>query len=78
EERCTGGVNAEDIIEQISNEILIAEGTLITEEDAKDVTEAEVKSVVIRTPITWKVEKGVCSRCYGQDLGEQRKAKPGE
>ena len=49
---------AEDIIDPISNEILFAEGTLITEEDAKVVTEAEVKSVVIRTPLTCKVENG--------------------
>ncbi|MCG3717413.1 DNA-directed RNA polymerase subunit beta', partial [Aliarcobacter butzleri] len=35
EERITGRVIAEDIIDPISNEILFAEGTLITEEDAK-------------------------------------------
>ncbi|MCG3718448.1 DNA-directed RNA polymerase subunit beta', partial [Aliarcobacter butzleri] len=78
EERITGRVIAEDIIDPISNEILFAEGTLITEEDAKVVTEAEVKSVVIRTPLTCKVENGLCSKCYGLNLGEQRKAKPGE
>ncbi|AXX90656.1 DNA-directed RNA polymerase subunit beta' [Arcobacter suis] len=78
EERITGRVIAEDIIDPISNEILFAEGTLITEEDAKLVTEAEVKSVVIRTPLTCKVENGLCSKCYGLNLGEQRKAKPGE
>ncbi|RXJ87823.1 DNA-directed RNA polymerase subunit beta' [Arcobacter sp. CECT 8985] len=78
EERITGRVIAEDIIDPISNEILFTEGTLITEEDAKVVAEAEVKSVVIRTPLTCKVEHGLCSKCYGLNLGEQRKATPGE
>lgn len=78
EERITGRVIAEDIIDPISNEILFAEGTLITEEYAKIVKEAEVKSVVIRTPLTCKAENGLCSKCYGLNLGEQRKAKPGE
>ena len=78
EERITGRVTAEDIIDPISNEILFAEGTLITEEDAKVVADAEVKSVVIRTPLTCKVEHGLCSKCYGLNLGEQRKATPGE
>ena len=78
EERITGRVIAEDIIDPISNEILFAEGTLITEEDAKVVKEAEVKSVVIRTPLTCKEENGLCSKCYGLNLGEQRKATPGE
>jgi DNA-directed RNA polymerase subunit beta' len=78
EERITGRVIAEDIIDPISNEILFPEGTLITEENAKVVSEAEVKSVVIRTPLTCKVEHGLCSKCYGLNLGEQRKANPGE
>ncbi len=78
EERITGRVIAEDIIDPISNEILFTEGTLITEENAKVVAEAEVKSVVIRTPLTCKVEHGLCSKCYGLNLGEQRKATPGE
>ncbi|AXH11401.1 DNA-directed RNA polymerase subunit beta' [Halarcobacter bivalviorum] len=78
EERITGRVIAEDIIDPISNEILFAEGTLITEDDAKVVAEAEVKSVVIRTPLTCKEEIGLCSKCYGLNLGEQRKATPGE
>jgi DNA-directed RNA polymerase beta' subunit len=78
EERITGRVTAEDIIDPISNEILFPEGTLITEENAKVVKEAEVKSVVIRTPLTCKVEHGLCSKCYGLNLGEQRKANPGE
>lgn len=78
EERITGRVIAEDIIDPISNEILFTEGTLITEEDARVVAEAEVKSVVIRTPLTCKEEHGLCSKCYGLNLGEQRKANPGE
>jgi len=77
EERITGRVIAEDIIDPISNEILFTEGTLITEEDAKVVTEAGVKSVVIRTPLTCKDEH-LCTKCYGLNLGEQRKANPGE
>ena len=78
EERITGRVIAEDIMDPISNEILFTEGTLITEEDAAVVAAAEVKSVVIRTALTCKVPHGLCSKCYGLNLGEQRKATPGE
>jgi len=78
DERITGRVIAENIIDPISNEILFAEGTLITEEFARVVKESEVKSVVIRTPLTCKATNGLCSKCYGLNLGEQRKAKPGE
>ena len=78
EERITGRVIASDIVDPISNEILFQEGTLITEEDAKIVSEAGVKSVVIRTPLTCKAENTLCAKCYGLNLGEQRKANPGE
>jgi len=78
EERITGRVIAADIVDPISNEILFHEGTLITEEDAKVVSEAGVKSVVIRTPLTCKAENTLCAKCYGLNLGEQRKANPGE
>jgi DNA-directed RNA polymerase subunit beta' len=78
EERITGRVIANDIMDPISNEILFNEGTLITEEDAKIVVEAGVKSVTIRTPLTCKEENGLCAKCYGLNLGEQRKANPGE
>ncbi len=78
EERITGRVIAADIVDPISNEILFHEGTLITEEDARVVSEAGVKSVVIRTPLTCKANNTLCAKCYGLNLGEQRKANPGE
>ena len=78
EERITGRVIASDILDPISNEILFQEGTLISEEDAKIVIEAGVKSVVIRTPLTCKAKNTLCAKCYGLNLGEQRKANPGE
>jgi len=78
EERIIGRVIAEDIIDPISNEILFPEGSLISEEDAKVVAQAQVKSVVIRTPLTCKEENGLCAKCYGLNLGEQRKVTPGE
>ena len=78
EERITGRVIADDIVDPISNEILFHEGTLISEEDAKIVAEAGVKSVVIRTPMTCKAPHTLCAKCYGLNLGEQRRANPGE
>ena len=78
EERIFGRVIAENIIDPITNEILISDGTLIDEEKARKVKEAGVKSVIIRTPVTCKAEKGVCAKCYGLNLGESKIAKIGE
>jgi DNA-directed RNA polymerase subunit beta' len=78
EERITGRVIANDVVDPISNEILFTEGTLLSEDDARVVAEAGVKSVTIRTPLTCKAENSLCAKCYGLNLGEQRKANPGE
>ena len=78
EERIIGRVVVNDVIDPISNEILFHEGSLISEEDAKIVIEAGIKTVSIRTALTCKEENGLCAKCYGLNLGEQRKANPGE
>jgi DNA-directed RNA polymerase subunit beta' len=78
DERAYGRVLAEDVIDSITNEVLFTEGTLITEEKAKALKEAEIKSVVIRTPITCKAPKGICAKCYGINLGEGKLVRPGE
>ena len=78
EERILGRVLADDVIDPIANEVLFSEGTLIDEEKAKVITEAGIKSVSIRTPITCKATKGVCAKCYGVNLGEGKLVKSGE
>jgi DNA-directed RNA polymerase subunit beta' len=78
EDRVFGRVLSENIIDPITNEVLYVEGTLITEEDAKNIKEAGIKSVVIRTPITCKAHKGVCAKCYGLNLGKGKLVKKGE
>lgn len=78
EERILGRVLADDVIDPITNEVLFSEGTLIDEEKAKVVSEAGIKSISIRTPITCKAAKGVCAKCYGVNLGEGKLVKPGE
>lgn len=78
EERIFGRVLLEDVIDPITNEILLYADTLIDEEGAKKVVEAGIKSITIRTPVTCKAPKGVCAKCYGLNLGEGKMSYPGE
>ncbi len=78
EDRILGRVISENIIDPITNEVLCVEGTLIGEEDAKNIKEAGIKSVVIRTPITCKAQKGVCAKCYGLNLAKAKLVNAGE
>lgn len=78
DERILGRVLAEDIIDPITNETLFAEGTLMDEDKVKVLSESNIKSVNIRTPITCKAKKGICAKCYGVNLGDGKLVKPGE
>jgi DNA-directed RNA polymerase beta' subunit len=78
EERIYGRVLAEDVYDPITNEVLYTEGTLITEEEAKEIVRKGVKSVKIRSALTCKAPKGICAKCYGMNLAERRIVKVGE
>lgn len=77
-DRIMGRVLSSDVIDPVSNEILFTEGTLLGVNEVRTIVDAGIKSVSIRTPITCKAEKGVCSKCYGVNLGEGKLVKPGE
>ncbi|WP_104692919.1 DNA-directed RNA polymerase subunit beta/beta' [Helicobacter pametensis] len=78
EERIYGRVLAKDAIDPITNEVVVSEGTMIDEEMAQKIKEIGLKSVIIRTPVTCKAERGICAKCYGLNLGEGKMVKPGE
>ncbi|RLA76066.1 MAG: DNA-directed RNA polymerase subunit beta' [Epsilonproteobacteria bacterium] len=77
-DRIYGRVIAEDVIDPITNEVLVSQGTLIDEEMGIMVRDAGVRSVVIRAPSTCKVTRGICAKCYGLNMAENKLVKPGE
>ena len=44
----------------------------------KKIEELEIREVKIRTPLTCKLEKGVCKKCYGLDLSNHKEILKGE
>ena len=77
-DRIYGRVLAEDIIDPITSEVLVSEGTMIDEETAQRVQDAGVRSVVMRAPSTCKAPKGLCSKCYGLNMADNKMVKRGE
>ncbi|HFC04043.1 MAG TPA: DNA-directed RNA polymerase subunit beta', partial [Nitratifractor salsuginis] len=77
-DRVYGRVVAKDVIDPVTNEVLLVEGQLIGEEEARLIREAGVRSVVMRAPATCKAPKGICAKCYGLNMAENRLVKPGE
>jgi len=77
-DRVYGRVIAEDVIDPVTNEVLLSEGTLIEEEEAQIIRDTGVRSVVMRAPAICKAPKGICAKCYGLNMAENRLVKPGE
>ncbi len=77
-DRVYGRVVAEDVIDSVTNEVLLSEGTLIDEEAAQLIRDSGVRSVVMRAPATCKAPKGICAKCYGLNMAENRLVKKGE
>jgi len=77
-DRVYGRVIAQDIIDPITSEVLLSEGTMIDEAMGKLITEAGVRSVNIRTSVTCKAPKGICAKCYGLNMAENKIVKRGE
>ncbi|WP_434481330.1 DNA-directed RNA polymerase subunit beta' [Sulfurovum xiamenensis] len=77
-DRIYGRVLAEDVIDPITSEVLVSEGTMIDEETAGRVQDAGVRSVVMRAPSSCKAPKGICAKCYGLNMADNKIVKRGE
>jgi DNA-directed RNA polymerase subunit beta' len=81
-ERVLGRVVAEDVLNPAGDDVLIPAGTLIDEAWVarleNDETYSSIDEIVVRSAITCESRHGICSSCYGRDLGRGHKVNIGE
>ncbi|MEK7575743.1 MAG: DNA-directed RNA polymerase subunit beta' [Patescibacteria group bacterium] len=53
-------------------------GHLLNEEDVKKIESSTSEDIYIRSPITCKLLRGICRKCYGRDLGTNQLVEIGE
>jgi len=63
-----GRIARETIRNPITDELIVSENQIITEEAARKVEDLGIDSVSVRSPLTCESPLGVCAKCYGQDL----------
>ena len=68
EERIKGRLAARDIVDTKTGEIIVAKNEMIDEEKIKQIVQAEIKEVSVRSPLICNSKRGVCRHCYGRDL----------
>ncbi len=68
---------AKDIVDGAGNVIFKA-GHFVTKHDADLIEKSNVESVSVRSPMVCKSEHGLCVKCYGTDLGNNKVVELGE
>ncbi len=72
-----GRIIAEDV-KTADGEVLFKKGHLLSKADAQKVEEVGITAVHVRSPLSCKTVRGVCSMCYGLDLGKNSLVSLGE
>src|SRR5690606_15547939 len=78
EERLDGRYARKKVVHPETNEVLVAENELITEDIAKAIVNAGIEEVTIRSAFTCNTRHGVCKKCYGRNLATGSEVEVGE
>ena len=81
-DRLLGRVVAQDVLDPKTGDVLIEKGELIDEAWVHRLENEDryssIDEVVVRSAITCDTRFGICSSCYGRDLGRGHKVNAGE
>ena len=77
-ERILGRVALDNVVDLLSDEVLVRAGQEITEEISEKIENAVVEKIRIRSVLTCESKSGVCAKCYGRNLATGRMVEVGE
>ena len=77
-ERILGRVALDDLEDPFTHETILKANEEIDEAKVKEIEEAGLEKVKIRSVLTCQARRGICVECYGRDLARGRKVNIGE
>jgi DNA-directed RNA polymerase subunit beta' len=77
-DRIEGRTSLHDVYDLVTDKLLVAAGSEITEELAKKIEDAGIETVEIRSVLTCESKRGVCVKCYGKNLASGGIAQKGD
>jgi len=77
-DRIIGRVALDNIVDIITDDVIVAQGSEISEEKAEMIEQLGIEKIRIRSVLTCESERGVCIRCYGRNLATGRLVEIGE
>ena len=76
-ERILGRTTADQIL-NVSNEVILDKGVIISEDDIEKIEMAGIDNVKVRSALTCETQPGICAACYGRDLARGTPVNIGE
>jgi DNA-directed RNA polymerase subunit beta' len=64
-----GRIVLDEVIDPKTKKPIVEKGKIIDWHLAKKIVEAEIEQIRVRSPLSCKNHRGICRKCYGQDLG---------
>ena len=78
-ERIIGRTAAKNIVNTENNgKIIVKSGDLIEEDHVEAILQAGIEEATVRSVLTCKSKRGICSTCYGRDLARGTRVNIGE
>jgi len=77
-DRIAGRVPVNDVKDPNTGRIIAPRNEMITDEVAKEIEQAGIRSVTIRSVLTCRTKRGICTKCYGRNLATGRMVELGE
>ena len=77
-DRLVGRYTVNDVVDENTGELIVPSNTMITEEYAKQIVDAGIEQVEVRTILRCLAKRGVCIHCYGADLAHGTPVSIGE
>ncbi len=77
-ERIEGRYSKETVRHPETDEVIVKPDQLVTADIAKQITDAGIESMYIRSAFTCNTRHGVCEKCYGKNLATGEKVEVGE
>ncbi|MFZ2356502.1 MAG: DNA-directed RNA polymerase subunit beta', partial [Candidatus Omnitrophota bacterium] len=77
-DRIVGRVALDNVVDIITDKIIVASGEEITIEKADMIEQLGIERIRIRSVLTCETGRGVCSKCYGRNLATGRLVELGE
>ena len=78
EERMLGRYTRKSVKHPETGAIIVAAGDIITEDISKEIIEAGIEEISIRSVFTCNTKHGVCKHCYGRNLATGSEVEVGE